>query len=135
MKTIFENVIRAGNYDLEQLLNRIDAYHIEGKITDNDRAELYDHARAAPKPQYDFAQEIEAIWTAIRELRENAIAPIEPTQTWPEFVQPTGAHDAYSAGDSITFKERHYICRMDNCTWAPDVYPDAWEEQESIIIG
>lgn len=48
---------------------------------------------------------------------------------WPEFVQPTGAHDAYNTGDKITWNGAHYICVMDGCTWDPDTYPEAWEKQ------
>lgn len=48
---------------------------------------------------------------------------------WPEFVQPTGAHDAYKTGDKITFNGEHYVCKMDGCTWSPQDYPAAWEKQ------
>lgn len=48
---------------------------------------------------------------------------------WPEFVQPTGAHDAYNTGDKITFNGKHYVCKMDACTWSPTDYPAGWEEQ------
>lgn len=48
---------------------------------------------------------------------------------WPEFVQPTGAHDAYNTGDKVTFNGAHYICIMDGCTWSPEAYPAAWEKQ------
>ena len=48
---------------------------------------------------------------------------------WPEFVQPTGAHDAYNTGDKITFNGEHYVCKMDGCTWSPQDYPAAWEKQ------
>jgi hypothetical protein len=50
-------------------------------------------------------------------------------EEWPEFVQPTGAQDAYNTGDKVTFDSKHYICKMDNCTWSPDAYPAAWELQ------
>lgn len=46
MKTIFENVIERGGYDLTGLLNRIDSYHVMGKLTDAERDELYAKARA-----------------------------------------------------------------------------------------
>lgn len=48
---------------------------------------------------------------------------------WPEFVQPTGAHDAYNTGDKITFNGEHYVCKMDACTWSPSDYPAGWEKQ------
>lgn len=49
---------------------------------------------------------------------------------WPEFVQPTGAHDAYNTGDKITFEGKRYICQMDNCVYSPADYAQAWAEAE-----
>ena len=48
---------------------------------------------------------------------------------WPEFVQPTGAHDAYKKGDKITFEGKHYISLIDGNVYSPAVYPAGWEEQ------
>lgn len=50
-------------------------------------------------------------------------------EEWPEFVQPSGAHDAYNVGDKVTYKGEKYICQMAGCVWAPDVYPAAWDKQ------
>lgn len=49
---------------------------------------------------------------------------------WPEFVQPTGAHDAYNKGDKITFESKHYISLIDGNTYSPSAYPAGWEEQK-----
>lgn len=51
------------------------------------------------------------------------------TDEWPEFVQPTGAQDAYKTGDKITFNGKHYICKMDGCAYSPTDYPGGWTEQ------
>lgn len=40
MKTIFENVIERGGYDLTGLLGKIDSYHVMGRLTDAERDEL-----------------------------------------------------------------------------------------------
>ena len=45
---------------------------------------------------------------------------------WPEWVQPTGAQDAYMAGDKVSYNGKHYICIIDYNIYAPDVY--GWEE-------
>ena len=44
---------------------------------------------------------------------------------YPEWVQPTGAHDAYSTGDKVSYNGKHYISTIDANTYAPDVY--GWE--------
>ena len=48
---------------------------------------------------------------------------------WPEFVQPTGAHDAYNKGDKVTFEGKHYISLMDGNVYSPAAYPAGWQEQ------
>lgn len=48
---------------------------------------------------------------------------------WPEFVQPTGAHDAYKKGDKITFEGKHYISLIDANIYSPAAYPAGWQEQ------
>lgn len=126
MKTIFEQVIARGGYDLTSLLANIDRYHVEGKLTDDERTELYALARAGAAPQYDVRAEIEALWAAVRALQAGASTGGETADEWPEYVQPTGAHDAYNNGDKVTFNGQHYICKMDNCVWSPAVFPDAW---------
>ena len=44
---------------------------------------------------------------------------------WPEWVQPTGAHDAYNTGDKVSYNGKHYICTADANVYAPEVY--GWE--------
>lgn len=127
MRTIFEQVIARGDYDLTAMLQNIDRYHIEGKLTDEDREALYALAREGAQPVYDYAAEIEAIWAAIHALQGQTPDPDE----WPEFVQPTGAHDAYGVGEQVTYNGQRYRCKLANCVWSPDAYPDAWELVET----
>lgn len=44
---------------------------------------------------------------------------------WPEWVQPSGAHDAYNRGDKVSYNGKRYICTADANVYAPDVY--GWE--------
>ena len=41
---------------------------------------------------------------------------------YPEWVQPTGAHDAYNIGDKVTYNGQHYVCTSNGNAYAPDVY-------------
>ena len=54
---------------------------------------------------------------------------VEEGDTPPEYVQPTGGHDAYNSGDLVTFEGAVYKCVIDNCVWSPTDYPQAWEKQ------
>lgn len=48
---------------------------------------------------------------------------------WPEWVQPTGAQDAYNKGDKVTYKGEHYISLIDANVYSPEAYPAGWEKQ------
>ena len=128
MKEMFEQVIQLGNYDLKTLLDRIDQYHIEGRLTDEERLDLIMQARKGAEPEYDYAGEINALWAAVRALQQNVSPPAEEDE-WPEFVQPTGAGTAYQVGDKITFRGERYICILAHCVWSPADYPAGWQKQ------
>ena len=58
--------------------------------------------------------------------------PSEPSAEeaeWPKYVQPTGVHDAYQAGDRISFQGERYVCTLNNCVWSPSDYPAGWQKQ------
>lgn len=46
---------------------------------------------------------------------------------YPDWVQPSGSHDAYNAGDIVRYNGQLYKSLIDGNTWAPDAYPDGWE--------
>lgn len=50
----------------------------------------------------------------------------DPTQEWPEWIQPTGAHDAYAKGAKVSHNGKHYISTAPDNVWEPGVY--GWEE-------
>lgn len=50
-------------------------------------------------------------------------------EEWPEWVQPTGAHDAYNTGDKVTYNGKRYVSLIDGNVYSPDAYPAGWEEQ------
>ena len=52
-----------------------------------------------------------------------------PAEEWPEWIQPTGAHNAYKKGDKVTYKGKMYISKIEANVWAPDAYPAGWEVQ------
>ena len=54
-----------------------------------------------------------------------------PAETIPDFVQPTGAHDAYKKGDKVKFEGKIYESLIDNNTYSPSAYPAGWQEVES----
>ena len=53
--------------------------------------------------------------------------PEEPP-TYPEWVQPTGAHDAYNTGDIVRYNGRLYKSIINGNVWAPSAYPQGWSD-------
>ena len=51
-------------------------------------------------------------------------------ETIPDFVQPTGAHDAYNTGDKVKSDGKVYESTMDNNVYSPSAYPAGWKEIE-----
>ena len=56
----------------------------------------------------------------------------QPASTWwfdeVSFVQPTGAADAYSVGDRVTFEGKVYESTIDANVWSPTGYPAGWRK-------
>lgn len=57
-----------------------------------------------------------ALWTRIG----------DPGDEWPEWVQPTGAQDAYAMGDKVSHNGSHWESTADANVWEPGVY--GWTE-------
>lgn len=47
---------------------------------------------------------------------------------WPEWVQPTGAQDAYAKGDKVSHSGKHWISEVDGNVWEPGIYGNLWSE-------
>ena len=153
MYEIFKNILNERDYELVDILDKIDEYYIKSKLSKEQKEELEEEARqnANPENSYaDFQKQIDDLAEKIKELQvtvnANAqgmsaikeaveklggvITPSEkPTEDeYPEYVQPTGAHDAYKVGDKITYNGKHYECIYNGCVWTPDAYPAGWKE-------
>ena len=130
-------VIRSRKFNLATLIDRIHYYHAAGNITTEQMEELIRTARecAADTLEIDAKEEILALWDDVHELQRRIAGSETPpeedggeeTQIH-EYVQPTGAHDAYNEGDQVTFQGEIWRCVMNNCVWAPDIYPAGWEK-------
>ena len=49
----------------------------------------------------------------------------DPAEEWPEWRQPTGAHDAYAKGAKVSHNSKHWISDVDSNVWEP---PTMWSE-------
>ena len=55
-----------------------------------------------------------------------ALWTLVSVEEWPEWVQPTGAQDAYAKDAKCSHNGKHWISNVDGNTWEPGVY--GWTE-------
>lgn len=70
-------------------------------------------------------------------MADIVVTPDEPTvepepeepdiSNYPDFIQPTGAHDAYNIGDIVKYNGILYKSLINGNTYSPDTYPAGWE--------
>lgn len=51
-----------------------------------------------------------------------------PEMGYQEWVQPTGAHDAYNIGDKVTFESHLWESKINANVWSPTAYPAGWRD-------
>ena len=122
MKTMYEivkNVINSKSYELTDILTKIDTLWMQGSLKEEQRTELISLARQSADPAASYAplqEQIDALADRLDALalrvstleQSGGDEPEEPTEEWPEYVQPTGAHDAYHNGDKVTWNGQHW---------------------------
>ena len=134
MYEIFKNVLNNRNYELVDILNKIDEFYIQDSLTKEQKEELEEEARKNANPVNSYADSQTQIdkladrVTALENKQESTGSEEPAEEEYPEYVQPTGAHDAYHVGDKITYNGKHYECIYDGCVWTPDAYPAGWKE-------
>ena len=152
MFNIFKNVIETSDFDLRDILNKIEESYIKSSLSKEEQEELEEMARKHAKPENSYAdvqKQIDDLAQQIKLLKETVEAnaqgtsalkdaveklggivttpTVQPEEEYPEYKQPTGAHDAYKIGDKISYDGKHYECIFDNCVWNPDEYPQGWK--------
>lgn len=91
-------------------------YFAGEKVSYNDN---YYRCIQSHKSQADWTPDVAvSLWVAIS----------DPSIEYPEWVQPTGAHDVYMKGDKVSHNDKHWISDIDNNSYEPGVY--GWTEVE-----
>lgn len=142
MYEIIKNVIEKQDYDLRDILYKIAKMYIEGYITEEEKEELEEMARNNAKSENSYAplqEQIDDLYSKYEELYKliKTDEPENPVEEeYPEYKQPTGAHDAYNTGAKITFKGERWEALQDGLVWSPEEYPQGWkliEDTEETI--
>lgn len=53
----------------------------------------------------------------------------DPSEEWPEWSRPIGAHDAYEKGAKVTYNGEHWTSTVDANVWTPGEY--GWQKEEA----
>ena len=90
------------------------------RVQDPSDGFLYELIPDAHRSQSDWPPHlVPAIWKRVA----------NPAEEWPEWIQPTGAHDTYDAGAKVSHNEHHWINTYgDGNSWEPGVF--GWDMVE-----
>ena len=115
-------LIRVDELDEDELLDMIDLY--EGYQADK----LYkvDDIFKYEGKLYKVIQEHTSLENWVPSELPALYLSMMPENVIPEWVQPTGSHDAYNIGDKVIYEGDVYESLIDNNTWNPVDYPQGW---------
>ena len=129
MQKIIENVIDSKNYELSDMIKKIDTLWLQGSITDEVRTRLSDKARVNANIQnsLNLILKVEELDRRVKALEETKQSTDLEETTYSDFV----VGKWYYTGDTITFEGKNYECIAPEnvaCVWSPADYPTYWEE-------
>ena len=139
MYNIIKSVIENRNFELSDMINKINVMWVQGKITEDKQAELIALARdyADVKNELDLINKVLELDKQVKELAAEIKALKEGESNNGESSNDTvvESYDAYVAGkwyyagDKISYNGLNYECIAPEghvCTWNPDEYPAYW---------
>lgn len=144
VKAQFSLAIQNGDTELSAMLQRIDGYHIQGKLTDEERDALYEEARQyaidtykdnidVPTKLAELNERITALEAAVADIISgDDDEPDDPDK--PDLPDEYVDGHWYYNGDRVLFEGKVYVCCNvpDGmvCVWSPAVYPAYWRLEE-----
>lgn len=118
-------VIQSGEYNLSDLTKKIDTLWLKSYLTDDERERLTKLAIEKANPDAglpSFSERMAALEKRVSKLEGNLSSGGDSgSSDWPEWVQPTGAHDAYAKGSQVTHNGKRYVSEIDANVWEPGV--------------
>lgn len=134
MQKIIEKVIESKNYELSDMLKKIDTLWVQGSITDEVRKSLSDKARSNANVQksLDILSKLEELDKRVKALEEAQTSTETEETTYPEFV----VGKWYYTGNKISFEGKNYECIAPEniaCVWSPMDYPTYWQKLDQTL--
>ena len=132
MLNVIKDVINSGNFELSNMLGKINTVWIEGKLNDDERTELVEMAqgKANSKNSMDLYLKVLELDMRVKVLEEK-IANMENNDTSNDVTYADfEVGKWYYNGDYIAFDGKNYKCIAPDgvvCVWSPTEYPTYWE--------
>ncbi len=108
--------------ELNDMIHIYDEYQINYSYIKNDRFHYENKLYEVIQPH-----------TSLENWKPNELPAlykeIMPKQVIPNWVKPTGSHDAYKIGNKVIFEGHVWVSKIDNNTWSPTEYPTGWNKE------
>ena len=133
MFDVVMNVIKSKNYELKDILTKIDTLWVQGSITEEQRLSLITEAQnnAMVENSIDILSKLYDLDRRVTAL-ENKDKADKPTEDNTEITTypPYESGVWYYRDDVVSFDGQNYKCVAPEgvvCTWSPSEYPLYWE--------
>lgn len=133
MYNIIKNVLQNKNYELADIIKKINAQWISSNINDEEHSELILLAQknASANNSIDVMEKLKELELRIKALEtKNADDnDYEEIGTYPQYE----IGKWYYNGDKIVFEDIIYVCTAPEgvaCVWSPSEYPTYWNVLE-----
>lgn len=134
IKTAFETLVLSKDLSKEQqdnILNQYKPYQVGKEYEENEKFtykdKVYEVIQAHRSQTTWLPESTPALYKEYLNVKiQNQDG--STTEVVKEYIQPTGAHDAYNKGDKVLFKGKIYQSKINTNTFSPEQYPDGWEE-------
>lgn len=134
IKTAFETLVLSKDLNKEQkdnILNQYKPYQVGKNYEENEKftykGKVYETIQAHRSQTTWLPDSTPALYQEYLNV-EIKNQDGSTTEVVKEFIQPTGAHDAYNKGDKVLFNGKIYQSKIDANTFSPDQFADGWEE-------
>ena len=97
---------------------RIEDYAVGDRVRHNDKLYRCVQAHTA---QADWTPDLTpALWVAMS------------VDEYPQWIQPTGSHDAYKRGDIVKHNDKVWVLNADTSAYEPGTTHSGWVEKEAL---
>ena len=130
MFKVIKSAIDSRDYELKDMLKKINVLWVQGRLNDEQKSELISKAQnnADYKNSIDILKKLEELEKRISALENDEGKSEEPetNEIYTEYI----AGKWYYNGDIVAFENAVYICTAPEgqvCTWSPSEYPAYWQ--------